>query len=486
MKKYVLIIILLLVGAKLFYWLGIFPNADEAYYWLWGRRPALSYHDHPGLQAWTQGIFYEMFGRSLFVLRLPAFLCSLVLIGIYHTLIRKLNYGSPSFQIITVILITPIFFVFTSFVWNDYMMITMATVSLWFWLNYLFDVWNGQRGQTADILLAFLFLGLAGISKYNSVFVAGGIFSAIVSNRRLYPVFKDYRLYLGIFLAALVISPIFIWNAQNAMGSYEFNIQQRVMQPFTEKFFRGNIWGFLGGSLLMLSPFVIYAIIRTWKKPLDTAEGSFNTVYRTLAKHVFLISTAAFLFLSLFANVLYYWNIVAYLLIIPIAADYLIKKRLLAGTLIFAIIVNILIVFHFGVLPLNVLSEGAEDRDGVHHYGWDQISETIEQIQDTSQYELQLLTSSYRTSALLAFKTDNIDVYAYSPRFDQFDHWNKGLKFDNDKALILTGDWKPLNAELKEVCQDILPVDTVRIQKWGFPIKEYYLYIGTIQEAFRE
>lgn len=486
MKKSIIFFIVILLAAKLFYWLAVFPNADEAYYWLWGRRPALSYHDHPALQALVQGVFYKLFGRSLFVLRLPAFLCSGVMVLIFYKLMKKLKFDVPYLSVLLIIFITPIYFVFTSFVWNDYLMITLSLSSVWFWLNYLYDIWKGEKGRTKDILLAFVFIGLAGISKYNSVFIALGVLSFILANKRLYQVFKDYRIYLGVIISLIIISPIFIWNIQNSMGSYEFNIQQRVLQPFTEKFFRGNIWGFTGGTLAMLSPFIIYAVIRIWKKPGDMKENGFNVVYRKLAKHILLVSTISFLFLSLFANVLYYWNIAAYLLIIPLAAEYLIRKKLATASLIYAGIINLIIVFHYGILPLNVLSEKAEDRDGVHHYGWQKIEAAVNEVLNGSGEDFQILTSSYRTSALLAFKTDKIDIYAYSPRFDQFDHWTKDLKFKKSKALILTGDWKPLNPELKQVCEDIQIKDTVKIEKWGYKIKDYYIYTGKIKDEYLE
>jgi len=484
MKKYIIFFIILLAGAKLYYWLGIFPNADEAYYWIWGRRPALSYHDHPALQALVQGVFYKLFGRSLFVLRLPAIISTLIMGYLFFKLNKKLNLSSSSVVIILIIFMTPIYFVFTSFVWNDYLMITLSLTSVWFWLNYLHEIWLGKKGKTKDVLLAFFFLGLAGISKYNSVFIAIGVFSAVISNKKLYPVFKDYRVYAGIILAAVLISPIFIWNVQNSMGSFEFNIQQRILQPFTEKFFRGNIWGYIGGSLAMVSPFILYAIIRIWKNPKEQDSEDFIILYRILAKHIFLISTSVFLFLSIFANVLYYWNIVAYLLIIPLAADYLIRKKLALASLIYGAFVNVLIVFHFGVLPLTVLFEGAQDRDGVHQYGWEQIGNEIKKTESEYPSEFQLFTSSYRTSALLSFELDDINIYAYSPRFDQYDYWTKEKTYKYKDALILTGDWKKMNNELKEICENIQIKDTITIYKWGYKIKDYYLYTAKIKDKY--
>ncbi len=44
---------------RLVFWFATFPNPDEAYYWLWGQHPGLSYYDHPPLQAWIQGLLQQ-------------------------------------------------------------------------------------------------------------------------------------------------------------------------------------------------------------------------------------------------------------------------------------------------------------------------------------------------------------------------------------------------------------------------------------------
>src|SRR5690606_8565345 len=44
---------------------------DEAYYWLWGQHPDLSYFDHPPLNAWVLGLSGAVFGWTPFAVRLP-------------------------------------------------------------------------------------------------------------------------------------------------------------------------------------------------------------------------------------------------------------------------------------------------------------------------------------------------------------------------------------------------------------------------------
>ena len=63
-----LVAAMLAVKAVLLVSAGVFQ--DEAYCWLWGQHPALSYYDHPPLNAWLQGIAGALFGWNRFALRI--------------------------------------------------------------------------------------------------------------------------------------------------------------------------------------------------------------------------------------------------------------------------------------------------------------------------------------------------------------------------------------------------------------------------------
>src|SRR5262249_34032638 len=73
---------------------GVFQ--DEAYYWMWGQHPALSYFDHPPLNAWLLGLSSTVFGWSVFALRLPVALSFLADIYALYLLSRRL--GGESWQ----------------------------------------------------------------------------------------------------------------------------------------------------------------------------------------------------------------------------------------------------------------------------------------------------------------------------------------------------------------------------------------------------
>lgn len=483
-KKLLIILLSVLIFFKLFFWIVIPPFYDEAYYWLWGRTPSLSYHDHPPMQAWIQSIFYSLFGRSQFVLRLPALVCTLIIALVYFKILKKLNYSQESGTIVLGILITPIIFFLTSVAWNDYIMIVMVLYAAYFFVNYLSDIWNNQKGSSADILLGFLFVGLSGISKYNSVFIVFAIASVIISNKKLHSVFKDYRFYLGLLIALVCISPIFVWNIQNENGSFESALGQRTLEPFLSLKFRGNFLGFLLGCILTLSPFVLYGIIRSIKRTpnesIENEDNVFYIVYRKLAIHTFFWSSITTLLLSTFSVTMYWWNILAYLLILPIALKKLQKQGKIKWHFVYSVILNFLLLFHLGILPFTALFGLGKDQENAYLYGWDKIENRIKLENSKYPEEIPILTTDYRTASLLNFTLDRSDIYSYSLKFDQFDYWTAQKKYTSKTVLVFSDDFKGLNSELTDFMESINIIDTIRISKWGYHIKDYYLSIGKV------
>ena len=272
-------------------------------------------------------------------------------------------------------------------------------------------------------------------------------------------------------------------------GSFEFTLGQRTITPFLEGKFKGNTAGFVIGTIFMIPPFIWWFAFKNRKSlkvKNSTNINSYEIVYRKMATHIFLWSSLTFLLLSSFSIVLFYWNIPGYIFIVPFWITVLAKakKKILIATLVYSAIVNVAVVIHFAILPLTSFIDGAEDRDGAHHYGWSTIGNEIINLTKDSPEEFQILTSSYRTASLLSFQLDRSDIYCYSPRFDQFDYWTKDIKYEKQKALILTDDWKKLNGQLKKISKDIVLIDTIRIEKFGYKIKDYYLYNASIRDEF--
>lgn len=462
-----------LLLAKTYYWVAVFPNPDEAYYWLWGQFPDWSYHDHPGFQAWIQALFSH-FGTSLFILRLPVLLANVFLILLFWKLFRKMKLQQPALILVS-LLWSPLFFLFTTFAWNDYALLVNSSISLYFLSIFLNDVQLDKKGNTAHLYASSFFLGLAMLSKYNAVFVGLAYLILLLSKPKFRSLFKELRGYIAILIPLLLTFPIFLWNAQNKFGSFAFNIQQRTLQPLKEgSYMNGNYGGFLIGSLFMLSPIIWMGLVFLYRKPQKAPKkNSFKTVYTQLAWAIFLTSTTSFFVLALFSNVLYYWNILGLFFIAPLGIEQLIQRKMTWIHVLYSYVIVIGMLFHFGVVPLTSIF-GGSDRDSVYHYGWPQIAKQIQQHRKHSS--IPVIGSSYRNASLLAFALKEPSVYSISERFDQFDYWIKERPLPKGEVLILSDDRSPITTSITAQFQQLIPLDTIKINAFDYPVKTYYLH----------
>ena len=111
---------------------GVF--VDEAYYWLWGQHPALSYYDHPPLNAWLQGISSLVFGWNVVGLRamvLLSLLGDIFVIWLFAQRLPTAERQGYFWVTLVVFLVTPIFFASTAFALPDHLLLACCLASLY-------------------------------------------------------------------------------------------------------------------------------------------------------------------------------------------------------------------------------------------------------------------------------------------------------------------------------------------------------------------
>ncbi|NJL47575.1 MAG: hypothetical protein HC929_08910 [Leptolyngbyaceae cyanobacterium SM2_5_2] len=162
--------------------------------------------------------------------------------------------------------------------------------------------------------------GAGGLCKYTALFVGLGFLAVLLTHKRLWRLWHDPRLYLALGVLALTLSPILVWNVQNDFFSFRFygdraagdGLSFNLLQPLV----------FLALCGLIFGPVQSWATWRLWRRRKPLSQSLVRpSVYPTLALWVFGLSTAAFTALSLVSVAVYYWNILAYLLLLPLLAD---------------------------------------------------------------------------------------------------------------------------------------------------------------------
>lgn len=194
---------------RLIFWGLTFPNPDEAYYWLWGQHWDWSYYDHPGFQAWGQGLLTTLLGRSRFVLRLSNLLSTTLVVVTLHRITTYL-YGPQARDRVWLALLlvasSPLFFLFLALAWHDHWLIAFALLSSFYFVRFADAYAKDRSGATIDLMAAALFLGLAGLCKYTALLLGLSFAASLLSQRSLRRLYLDPRLYLALGLVVIVLS----------------------------------------------------------------------------------------------------------------------------------------------------------------------------------------------------------------------------------------------------------------------------------------
>ncbi len=238
-------------------------------------------------------------------------------------------------------------------------------------------------------------------------------------------------------------------------------------------------------AALILSPPLVWAMVQALKlkSPLP------SPTYRPMAVGLLVTSTGVLSLVGLFSTALYYWNILAYLLLLPLvplvfldAGGQVVRHQgWLNGIQILGTVVAWLLVVNYCVIPVAALFGPDGDPDGRMSFGWWQVATVVETY--APQHDV-LLTTDYRSASALAYSLDDDSVLAISERIDQFDVWAASRPLVGQSALVLADDWHPFEAGPLQLAAGWEQIATIPVQRFGVKIKDYYLYSGVV-ESFR-
>ncbi|NEQ53920.1 MAG: 4-amino-4-deoxy-L-arabinose transferase, partial [Leptolyngbya sp. SIO3F4] len=372
----------LLLLAHLVYWLTAFPNPDEAYYWLWGQHLDWSYYDHPPFHAWIQGLFSNL-GHSLFILRLPTVISNGLFFWTYYQITQYIYDSRANLAwVITIVCCwsSPLYFLFLTLAWHDQWLITFSLLSAYWFVRFLDGVWSHRQGYSSYLYGGAVALGLAGLCKYTAVFVGLTVLGVIITQPRLRRLWRDARLYGAIAIAALFTLPILIWNIQNGWLSFQYYVMRSVDSGSGSSLRPDSVLFFWLTAILILSPPLVWAIVCSLRVNIPLKSPT----YRSMALGLLLVSTGALSLVGLFSTALYYWNILAYLLLMPLVPLFFLNDGTepvssyssnlrhtgwFSSIQILGVIVAWLLVINYCLLPITALFGPDGDPDGRMSFG---------------------------------------------------------------------------------------------------------------------
>jgi 4-amino-4-deoxy-L-arabinose transferase-like glycosyltransferase len=190
-------------------------TADEAYFILWGRAPALGYYDHPPMVGWLLAPLAAL-SDSGWVARLPALAApALAALAVRAALLGWFGRDEDTASLAALaVLLVPMN------VWN--VLITTDTPLLLFSIaSMLAFARAAQKNSNGWFFAAGVLLGLAFLSKYFAVLLALGYLAWAVSERQ-------YKPFVLVFLGALPAGLVNLyWNYNACWCNVMFNAINR-------------------------------------------------------------------------------------------------------------------------------------------------------------------------------------------------------------------------------------------------------------------
>ncbi len=445
---------------------------DEAYYWLWSKKIGFSYFDHPPLVAWVQAILLSFFDNKYFAIRvLPFFSLGIVLtiMLLWQKLIfRKFDYGA-SLKCIVLFLAFPVFSIFFSISFPDYLLITLLFTSSFCLFLYF------QIKRIHYWYLAILLFSLALLTKYNAVLYGIGILLYILYyknkiNSPSYP-----HIIASIFIIGIIQTPVLFWNLGNDFASFSFHLNDRLDEKKDFNTVLKNTTSFLFGAFLAFSPIFIFNL---WHNFLFKDDGNESKNFLAIGKFVLVLSTIFCVFMCLFTNVLYYWMSPAIVLLIPFLNDILRSKMWQYLHIFYGMFISLILLINTSIYPISALF-GKVDRETAIVFGWERITAVVGREKRERGIK-KVVFSDYRLGSLYIFYSGDFEAdVVMEERRTQFDVWRKEVNSFGMKTLIIADNDFPIGQKISSRFEKIEFVRDIKIRVGNRLVKKYQVFLGT-------
>lgn len=453
------------------------PLGDETYYWFWGQRPDLSYYDHPPLHAWLLGMV-SVFGWWPFSTRVLTWLTLAGTFWLFWLFAKRLApYSAPRRFWLTaaIYLASPLFFAMTLVSYHDHLLIFLCLASAWCLVNFG-EAWEAGIPRWRWLYGGAFLLGLAVLTKYNGVLFGLGVGLYVLVRPGLRSLLATPHLWLAALFAVALQAPVLLWNSSHGFSSYEFHLSTRWGGSHAADW--NAPLGFLLVSLLSLGPLLIWPLLKTALRP---ANG-FAAQVKSLGFAAFAVTSTGLAAISVFLGAFFYWNIVAYIALVPLIVGQIGRGIQLWLHLLLGLVIAAAIVFNFAIAPISPLL-GGKDGGSAVNFGWDLVTARVE-AQLAEHPGALLAGTRYSNATQLGFALKRPDVVALSFERDQFDYWFDPQAVIGRDFIILAddNDGGPEAAYLAERFKTLTEIETVPIVRFGTTVFNFRILLA---EGFR-
>lgn len=457
--------------------MGLMPQ--DAYYHFYGENLSLSYFDHPGMIGYILRVFTEVFGQSVFVVKLADFVVTSLTLFSFYKLSTYFLSKTKALRALVLISSTLCFSILS---FNS----TPDIPLLLFWTLSIISLYKAIFEQNKwHWIFAGVLMGLAFDSKYTAILLPIGLLAFLVFSNKYRKLFFSPWFWISLLISVAAAFPVWWWNYQNEFASFAFQGSNRTGTISEFKISPNFFFGAIAHQLFLLLP-ILFAVFITF---------TFKFIKRALlkfklpnAKTLFLLAFFVPTFVGFFALTPVYWVkmnwlMPSYITGILIAAIF-ISKKLTRIQVYISVGIHVLVAAQilFNLVPIK-----SDDT----WIGWEELAMETEKLLDQNPNSFVFSADDYKTTAALNFF---LEEKIYSQNIIglnalHFDYVGDDLSELNGKnAYFLDSDTRFNNTDKKnaynhpvieEYFEKVIELDPIIIHRNGKAIRKFWVYYCT-------
>lgn len=502
-KPHAAFLCLFLAGISLFriYFIMYGPvdlNPEEAHYWEWSRRLALSYYSKGPMIAYLIALGTSLFGNGVFGVRILAVLFSALSSLFMYRLGREMYDERTGFFSAIVLQIIPLYSAFGVIFTTDSPFIFFWTLSLYLFQKAIaggLEAAGSRLPENSESppcvtsrsplkywILLGIFVGLGLLTKYTMAFFYICALFFLTGSARCKKYLKTFYPYIALFVSLIVFSPVIIWNAQHGWATvyhvaWQANIAEGIRmsaRDFLE--FTGSQFGVITPVLFVL---VAIAVLKTRKSGEDKNAPEHG-------RFVFWFSApvlAFFVLKSVQGKVQANWAITAYIAgIVAFSEAFLSSwkshkpylKGVVAAAVAISLFVTCVAYYPPGFIPSR-FDMTAKLR------GWEELGAEVSSIYEgmIKKGNVFIFSDSYQITSELAFYVKGQPI-TYSIKIDkrmnQYDLWPGFDRLIHYDAIFVKIGSVPLPLKVKDAFKSY-EKRMYKVYEKGILLREYSIFI---------
>jgi 4-amino-4-deoxy-L-arabinose transferase-like glycosyltransferase len=280
----------------------------------------LSYFDHPPLNYWIAHFFIPLLGDGR-ALRLPFIVIFAGTTSLVYLFTRHLFGSVAGLWAVLTLNLSLFFTVAGSWILPDGPLMFCVVAAAYTIAHGLFPA-AGPVSPWRTWLVAGLWIGLAGLSKYHAVLFVAGLFIYLVSAPPRRKILMHPAPWIGAVIALVMFSPVLIWNAEHHWVSFAYQGGRAEGSGGFPKI--GQFLQNLGGQIIWLAPWVIVPMVAAAYQALRSGRAADRSWYcLCLAAPTILLFTLVPLWGD---RGLPHWQMPGWLMLYPVLGDHLARE----------------------------------------------------------------------------------------------------------------------------------------------------------------